>query len=313
MLVKREVILAGVEGTYNVDPTLTGTDAVLVEEPNWSHESARMIERNPVNTSLAPYQHIYGGSLKTVTFNVEIKGAGAAYSASVRPEIDIFFRACGLAATVVTTPGSETVTYEPASAGHESITIYYYQDGTRHILTGCRGNPSGTLEAGGRVMVAFTMTGHWSTVTDTALVTPTYATTVPPVFVDATFSTDGFAAIIGSLNFDLTNQVVTPPDVNAADGFSEIQIVGRDVNGSFDPEHELVATEDFLGGYTAGTTGVISTGDIGSVQYNQFSISFPVTYYREASPGDRDGIRTLDISFAAIESSGDDEISILFD
>lgn len=315
MLVKREVILAKIESVYNTDPTpAAADDAILVEEPNWSHEGTRMIERNAIRASLAPLRQIYGGALKTVSFSCEVKGPGSAYSATVRPEIDVLLRACALGVTVVTTGGSETATYAPVSdnSTHESVTIYYYQDGTLHKLTGCRGNVSFSMEAGGRVMAEFTMTGHSVAPTDVSLADPTYDTTVPPAFLGASFSVHSFAAVIGALNFDLSNQLVMPPDANASDGFGEIQITGRDINGSFDPEHELVATEDFIGNFRSGTEGVLQTGTIGSTQYNRFAISFPKTYYREVAPGDRDGIRTLDISFGAVEDSGDDDISIAF-
>jgi hypothetical protein len=34
--------------------------------------------------------------------------------------------------------------------------------------------------------------------------------------------------------------------------------------------------------------------------------------YREVSRGDRDGIRTIDLTYGAAESSGDDEATLLF-
>lgn len=315
MLVKREVILAKIESTYNTDPTPTeAADAILVEEPSWSHEGARMIERPAIRASLAPLQQIYGGTLKTVSFSCELKGPGSAYSASVAPEVDPLLRGCALAATLDATGGTETITYAPTSdnSNHESLTIYYYQDGTLHKLTGCRGNVSFSMEAGGRVMAQFTFTGHSVGPTDVTLVDPTYDSTTPPVFIGASVSVHSFSATIGSLSFDLSNQMVTPPDANASDGFGDIQIVGRDVNGSIDPEHQLVADEDFLGSWRSGTAGALQTGTIGGTQYNQVAISFPAAYYREVAPGDRDGIRTLDIGFGAVEDSGDDDVSIVF-
>ena len=314
MLVKREVILAKIESAYGTDPTPTGTDnAILVENPSWAHEGLRMIDRPAVRGgSLGKLRKIYGGSLKQVSFACEMKGAGSAYSSSVRSEIDVLLRASALAATVVTTGGSESVTYKPASSSHESITIYYYQDGTLHEMNGCRGTVSFSFEAGNKCMANFSFTGHEVTPVDAALPTPTFDSTVPPPFLSASFAIAGYSAVISSLKFDMGNKLITPPNANASDGYGEIRIVDRDITGSFDPEHVTVATHDFIGRFKSGTTGALATGNIGSTQYNRFSISMPVVYYTDIAPGERDGIRTLDVPFGAIESSGDDEVSIIF-
>ena len=66
MLTIRDVILAKVEATYNVDSTPTGTDAILVENPSWGYEGARMNDRPAVRTSMGKMQKVYGGSLKTI-------------------------------------------------------------------------------------------------------------------------------------------------------------------------------------------------------------------------------------------------------
>lgn len=313
MLSNREVILAKIESVYNTDPTPSAsTDAVLVEDPSWSHEGLRMIERAPVQASLATKKHLYAGSLKQVTFAMEMKGSGAAYSASVAPEMDVLLRACGFGRTLVTTGGSESITYEPASSGHESCTIYYFQDGIRHVLTGCRGNVSFNCEVGGRGMANFVMTGHSSAPTDVALPSPTYDSTVPSPFINGAFTIGGYAAVIDGLAFGPSNTIATPPDLNEADGYSRVYITKRDVNGSFSPEMTSVATEAFEAKLRSGASMALTTGIIGDTQYNRYTISMPAVSYRDASPGDRDGVRIYELPFGAAESSGDDEVAILF-
>lgn len=313
MLINREVLLAKIESSYGVDPTpVAGTDAVLVENPSWSNEGARMNERPAVRSSLGSLQQVYGGALMTVAFDIELKGPGTAYSASVKPEMATLLRACGFGETIDTTGGSEKATYAPVSTALESCTIYYFQDGTRFVLTGCRGNVSFNLEVGAVPKASFTMTGHVAGPTDVAVPAPTYDSAVPPPVIGGAFTIDAFAAVIGALAFDMSNAMSFPPDLSAADGFGEIQITKRDVNGSFDPEHELVAAEDFIGNWKTGKSMVLATGSIGSTQYNKFKMDMPAVYYRETAPGDRDGIRTLENAFGAVESAGDDEVSIEF-
>jgi len=314
MLTSREVLLIKPETTYNTDAAPTASaDAVLVENLAWAHEGLRMNEQPATRPSLGKLKQLFGGTLMSVTFDVQLKGAGAAYSASVRPEVDAILRACGLAAAVDTTAGVEKITYTPASTGHESVTVYYYQDGVLFKLTGCRGNISFNGETGKSGMISVTLTGHVATPVDAALPTPTFDTAEPPQVLGSAFSVGGFSAVINALAFDLGNTVTTPPDSSASDGFGQVTITGRDVNGSLDPQAVTVATHDFVGRLRSGQEMALSFGSIGATQYNRYKISMPAIYYRDVSPEDRDGIRTYSVPFGAVESATDDEVSIVFD
>lgn len=307
MIINREVILVKEEVTYNLDPVpVEGVDAVLVEQPAWASEGLRMNERPAVRASIGMLQHVYGGMLQTLTFDVEMKGSGTAGTA---PEMGVLLQCCGMLETLVAVTSA---TYTPASTGHKSCTIYYYQDGTLLKLTGCRGTVNFNLEVGALPKASFTMTGHIATVTDVALASPTYDTTIPAPFINAAFDIGGYAAAIGAWTFDMGIELAMPPTPSAVDGFGEIQIVKRDVSGSIDPEHQLVATAPFDADLRAGTNMTLASGAIGSVAGNIINIAHPVIYYRELAPGDRDGIRTLDTTYAAVESTTDDEVSIAF-
>ena len=307
MLVRREYILAKIESVYNTDPTPTpAADAILVENPAWSHESVNLIERNGVKATIGKTKSIYGSTLKTVTFDVELKGSGTAGTA---PEIGVLLRACGMDETIV---ASTSVTYAPVSSSFESITIYYQSNETLHKITGARGNVSFTMEAGQAAKASFTFTGHDGGFSDAAIGSPTYDTTIPVPLINVGFSIGGYSASLQSLTFDLGNTVAFPPDMSAADGFGEIIINARDVNGSFNPEQVLVATNDYIGDWKAGSNLALSTGVIGGTAGNRFAVSMPAVTYRDIAPGDREGLRTMEIGFGAGESSGDDEVSIAF-
>lgn len=306
-LVNREVILAKIETTYNTDSVpVAGTDAILVEAPSWSHEGARLVERNNVKATLAKDKSVYAGTLKQVTFTVELKGSGAA---GTPPEIGPLLRACGMQQTIV---ASTSVTYRPVSTGFESVTIYYFADGIRHVLTGCRGTVSFNLETGAFGKAEFTLTGHDGGVTDVAVPSPTYDTTVPPALINVPFAIGGYAAAVNALTVDLSNGVAMPASMSATDGYGEILITSRDVQGSFDPLQVNVATKNYIQEWKNGTTGSFSTGVIGSTAGNRYAFTGPVCYYREISPADRDGVRSFEIGCGFAESSGDDEISIAF-
>lgn len=306
MLVRKEVILAKLETTYNTDPTPATSDAILCSNLSWSHESARLIERDNVKSTLGKTQAVFGGTLKTISFDAEIKGSGAAGTA---PEVGALLRACGMDETVV---ASTSVTYAPVSDAQESATIYYYSDGLLHKVTGARGTVSINLEAGSAGKMSFTFTGHDAGVSDVALVTPSYDSTVPPPVLDATFTIGGTSSAIASLSCDLGNALAFPADIRSSDGFGEVIINARDVAGSFNPEQVLTATNDFIGDWKAATSMAMAVGTIGSTAGNRFAVSMPAVHYRDVAPGDREGLRTFEIGYGAAEASGDDEISIIF-
>lgn len=306
-LVRRRVILAKVESTYNTDPTPTGVaNAILIEDLNWQPEGLRMVDRPAIRSSLGTLQQVYGGSLLAVSFLCEVKGSGTAGTA---PEIGDLLLGCAFAETIV---ASTSVTYLPASATQSSITLYVYEDGTLIKLTGCRGTVDFTGEVGGRLMASFTFQGHFSGPTDVALATPTYDSTVPPILINGNFTIGAYGAIIQALNFTPGNTLETPPNLSAADGYGEVLVTGRDANGSFNPEQTLVATKDFMAAFKAGTLEALDSGVIGATAGNQWQITMPAVYYRNINPGDREGVLAYDLPFGAAENATDDEISIAF-
>lgn len=307
MLVNREVILAKIESSYGTDAVpVAATDAMLVENISWSNEGLRMNERPAVRASLGMLQNVFGGSMRTVSFDVEMKGSG---TAGTPPEFDPLLRACafGVANVALTSD-----TYEPVTLAHESITIYYFQDGIRYNLLGCRGTVSFNLETGAIPKMSFTFTGHLVGPTDVALPSPTVSAIVPEAILSGSFAIGGFSSVINALTMDISNTVAFPPDLNASDGYGEVQITARDVQGSFDPEAELIATEDPWADLIANVSLALTIGPLGSTAGNIINIDLPVVYYRDQSPADRDGIRTYELPFGAAESAGDDEISIVF-
>ena len=309
MLTSREVVLVKKEVTYNTDAAPTASaNALLIGNPSWAHEGLRMNERNVVKNTNAVKQHIFGGTLKTISLDIELKGSG---TVAVAPEFGVLFEACSYTETIV---AATSVAYDPTSttADQASVTVWYYQDGLLHKLTGCRGTFSVNIETGAIPMATFTLTGHSVAPIDAAIVTPTLDATEPVAVKGNSFTVDGYAAQISSLAFDAGVEVATPSSMSATDGFGEVFVGKRDFNGSFDPEMELVATNDFYGDFESGNKLALTSGTIGATAGNKFAITMPAVYYRDASNGDRDGIRTYELPFGAVESSGDDEMQIIF-
>ena len=197
MLVKKSVVLAKVEVTYNTDPVpVAATDAVKVENLSHGPASQKMVEQPNVKNTLGKEKQLFGTTLWQVSFDALVKGSGAAGTA---PEFGPLLRACGLGETLVV---STSATYAPVSTGFESITLYVYEDGKLYKVTGCVGNVTFTGEAGGAGKLSFTFTGHKGAITDTALVSPTLDTTEAPIIKSAGFTIDSYAAAISALSFE---------------------------------------------------------------------------------------------------------------
>lgn len=308
MLNHRSVILAKVEVTYNTDPTpATSADEVLVENFSWSYANARMAERMPLRASKGKLAPVYAGTLVQMSFEAEIKGSGTAGTA---PETGALLQACGLAETVVP---ATSVAYAPASSALKSCTIYFYRDGKLLKVTGCVGAVTGSLAVGAVGKLSFTFTGHLVSETDVALPTASYDSTVPvPMINLSSFAIDSKTPAITRFEFDLGNEVATPEDMVAADGYGTVQITGRRVTVGFDDEDVVVATYNWLSKWQSGASVAIATGTIGGTGGNQYAISLPAVTYTELSAGDKSGIVTRDVRGQAAESSGDDEITITF-
>ncbi len=305
MLVKKQVVRFGKEAVYNTKAVLTSADAILVSNPSWSHEGLRMHSRDLVKSTMGSRAQLFGGRLKTVSFDVEVKGSG---TVAVAPEFGKVLECCGFVETIV---ALTSVAYDPTSvqANISSATVEYEDDGYIHTLTGCRGTASFNFETGKPGTVSITLTGHVESSVDGAL-DETYDTTIPPIVVDTPFSFGGYAAIISKISLDMGNTIATPPSVSASDGYGEIRITDREVTGSFDPEATLKITKDWELLVTENATHALDSGLIGSVAGNQYQVQMPSCRVTDLSPGDRDGIRTYEVPFQAVEVVGDDQVSI---
>lgn len=312
MLTKRRVVAAKVEGVEGTAEALTTAEGgILAIDPKVDVDIT-MHERNVSKASLGKFASLPGSRRASISFKVEVKGAGSAYSASVLPALDVYLMACGAGRTLVVTPGSETVTYAPASTGVSSITIGCYEDGVLKSIKGARGTCKITMKQGEQVMMEFEFTGVWNGATDVALLAPTYESTIPPIFRSATFTIASYAAVMSAINIDFGNSMHLRESVNTAEGFLSNVITDRNPTGDFDPEMVLVATHDWYGIWLAGTPGALSIGAIGATQYNKFTLTAPKLLATKVSDDDAEGQVIAGHAFQLAENSGDDEWSILF-
>jgi len=310
-LIRNEVLLARVESSYGVDSVpVAATHAIFLRgTPDFGYDRLRMIPRPGIKGTLGPYQSVYGGALKAVRFDVELKGSGAAGTA---PEIGPLFRACGLGETIV---ASTSVTYAPVSTGFESVSLYFFEFGqVRHILLGCRGTFSINWNAGENAVASFELIGRIGTVTDQSQPSPTLNTTVPRGVQGMGVQVGGVSGLVPQgFTLDAGNDLQVPSNINDAEGYGNVLITERDPTLTLRRHSELVATLNPWADLAANTARAFVSGSLGSTAGNIVNLSAPQMHYRDISPGESESVRTGEYMFGLHESaSGDDQFAIAF-
>lgn len=320
LLNKRASLLAKIETTYGTDATPAAADgffAVAGSAPTIVKQDNKLtdVARGGTMSILPPAEP--GPRHLEVSFRIPLRGAGSAYSATVLPKAASILRACGLQQTVTTTLGLEKVEYKPRSSGFESTSLYYYVDGLLYKLLGARGSVNLVSKTGGPMYAECRMQALWSDPADVSIVAPTGEPTVPhPALLSSLLQigTENYAAAIENININLNQTLVAAPDSTKADGTGGIYIVGREPNGSMDPEAALAATFNHYGKWKAATKMDLSYQH-GSVQYNRIKVACPQIVFSDVRPGDRSGITTFTAPFDIVSdtAAGDDELTLTLD
>ena len=307
LLVRKELITVELESTYRDATAPDVNDAVFCYDVSWNNE-AKMLDRNGPSNSLATFRQTYGGRTATLTFKVEIKGSGTEGTA---PEYDKLLKICGFDSTIV---ASTSVTYKPetyTSSTFPSGAVYYYQDGRLKIMRGVRGNVKFVMNAQEFGYMEFTLHGHPTNDSDTAILNPSYASQLPPQFVGSNLNFASAVLSATKLEIDMQNEIIKPLDTRADNGIGEIRVGSRNPMASVDPEGVLVATNPIYTSWTTNASGQLDSGLIGTTAGNRYQFTMPAAYIKDIQEADRDGLRTQDIQFGLTESSEDDEISFV--
>lgn len=189
-----------------------------------------------------------------------------------------------------------------------TLSLTLNEDGVRQTITGARGTWSLDARIGEPALMTFEFTGAATSVDDTGLLTGVvFETKLPPVFLGATMAlgteadlttSDESIPCITALNIAMNNEVTVRQCVVSPTGIKAVEITGRGVTGSIDPEQELEATYAIVGNFLAGTLMRLRT-QIGSAAANSFLITMPGLQATGMGSGDRNGIATRDYQFRA--------------
>lgn len=292
-------LMAKIESTYGTPVAgVTTTDGLVVADlPTYDEKQLYDGENMSQAAGLNRMQQLpVSGRYYEVNGVVwQIKGAGAAYSASVLPQglaAMALCRAAGFTQTLTTTPGTEKVEMDPTApnAAMGSASLELYERGEAVKLTGCYGDLEINLRNGGPGLITWNGVGILSAQpADAALPTLTYlqTTVLPP-------NAHGIGLNIGSFTAPIIREVGLKfgrkfnemrPNLNA--GTAPGAGIAGAMWGEFDPTLHIVAEATALVGtpyHTASgfdpyrlAADSVNFGcgfTIGSTQYNRFKVTF---------------------------------------
>lgn len=302
-------LAAKIETTYGVDalpdPAVNG---MLVKGLSPSPYQGNTVSRDLIKPHLGGEESINTNPHSTVSFEVELAGAGAAGTA---PAFGPLLRACGLSETI--NAGTD-VTYAPVSSGFESVTLYFYLDGELHKMVGARGNVSFGVNAQSIPTMSFNFTSEYDTPTSVAMPTIDTSAFVAPLPVtesSTTLSVLGHNSITSSFSADLGNSITARSLIGA----KEVVLTDRAVSGSITVDAPDLATKNFysdIESHNGVTTGAIALVH-GTTAGNIAEINAPKVQLSSISTGEQDGILQYSMNANFIPTdAGNDEISIVF-
>ena len=306
-LTRKRLIQAKGETTYGTDSSPAGTDALLVRNLEITPIEADVVSRDLIRNYLGNSPQLLANTRVSITFQAELAGSG---TAGTPPRYGALLRACGLLEAIV---ASTSVTYTPRSAGFESATIYFNNDGIRHVLTGCRGTFTMNCEVGQIPTLDFTMIGVYNAPTDTALPTTTYSQQASPLIFrqgnTSAFQFFSYAGCLQSVSFDMANETVYRELVGCT---KEILITNRAPAGTVMIEAPTLATKDYFNIAQTETTGNL-TFLHGTAAGNRVTFTAGQCDITNPTYADQDGVQMLNIPYVAVPTTaGNDELTLAF-
>jgi len=305
-LTRKRLLLAKIEATYGEDPTPDTTNAILVRNLDITPLQSDIVQRELIRPYLGNYEQLLAQTRVQVTFEVELAGSGTAGTA---PAYGPVLRACGLSQALDAT----TVTYVPLSSNFASVSLYFFQDGIRHRVTGARGSFTLNGAVGAIPTIAFEMTGIYNAPTTPTAVVPTYGNQATPLIFKngntTSFSAFGYAAALQSIDLNMSNEIIYRELVG---GTKEVLITDRKPSGTLQIESPALATKDYFTTSTGNTLGSI-TFQHGTAAGNRATLTMAQADLADASYTDMDGITMLNLPYVATPTTaGNDELSLVF-
>lgn len=306
LLRRRAVFAAKVETTIGTAESLTGAEGAF-NARDFTIQPNVPITRREGQGGFNYLPGIAEGMQGTCTVTMDMDYDGT----TVPTWASVLLPACGWVQT--------TGVFSPLSEGPgtnvKTITIGHYKDGKRALLSGAMGTFKIMAPTGKMASIEFTFTGKYSTnETDTALIAPTYPTTLPLRVAAGALTWNSVALCTSNVEVDAGNSVIMRECMNATDrsGFVSAIVTNRQPVITADPESELVATQDRDALWLTSSPQAFSI-QIG-VAGTSITVAAPKAQLENKQQGNRNDMMTDDLTWLATKgSAADTELTITFD
>jgi len=215
-------------------------------------------------------------------------------------------------------PTSTTATnfYGPG----KSITAQVWLDGPAtgisHIAKGALVSSARLSQKAGELGYwEFTIRGLWSAdPADASFPATSYMDTLPAILQSANMTMQSSSLCAANFELGIENDIAEIECATAVAGLQGFMITGRTVTGKADPQILAVATHPFIKRFLDGTSMAFAASwkiETGGSTPQKITLAENICQYTTVTPGDRNGIRTMQLEWGAKGSTGgDDEFSI---
>lgn len=203
---RNKIILAKLEASYATDPNPSaGLDAILGTDVQLVPMEGSDVSRDLETPYLGAQGTIPTELHMKLSYKVELVGSGTAGTA---PAWGPSLRACGVAETI---DAGVSVTYNPVSDDHESVTLYVVIADTQYKMIGSRGTCKLNFPAQGIPYLEFEFTGLFTKPAEVIRVNPDLTRFQKPQVVSdrntPVFTLDGDGFVMRSCMLDFGNEV----------------------------------------------------------------------------------------------------------
>lgn len=204
----RKVLLAKIETTYGTDAAPTGAaNAILATSVQLQPMEGQDVSRELELTTLGPQATVPVEVHAKLSFEVELAASGVVGTV---PAWGTLLRGCAVAETI---QAGTSVTYNPVSTGHESLTLHFWVEDTKYALVGARGTATIKIDAQKVPKIAFAFTGLFTQPSALAQAVPTLTAWKKPVVATMAntpvFTLGGTSLVLRSFELDLANELAT--------------------------------------------------------------------------------------------------------
>lgn len=315
---RSSAVLVKVETTIGTDAVPTGgANAMLVGNVDVRPLVANSVNRDRLRSYIGGNAALVGTKYKEISFDVEMVGSG---TAGIAPAWGACMRACAFAETLI---ASTRVDYTPITDAQETVTIYAWKDGVRHVMLASKGEWSLTFKAGEVPKLKFRFMGLDGS--ESAVANPSLTLTgwrIPQVLTDAftqdivsggTVSPTGAPAISGGttiisdgIELQSGHEVSFTPLI----GLETIDITAREVTGSTRLDETAANEITRLGLVRANTLAALSMLH-GTVTGDKVLVHMPSVQFSEMQYDEINGKLLQRYALRGVPVSGNDEIRIV--